>query len=501
MMSEEQAFLKHIKESMMLKEMTYLADWDSQTGMPEKSADFRAELMGYLNELIFEKDNGVEMQQFIEKFEAHPELLSDYGQQIYKKVKKDYDLNHNIPSEQWADYSKTVAKGHGVWAEAREKNDFSVLEPLLTEMVNKLKALIPLWQTDEQKTPYDVLLDQYEPGMTTEILDDVFAKVRDGIMDIRRTLEAKGTTPKHDFLKRHVPREQQEKFVRQVVTELGFDFSKGRLDDTIHPFMQQLNRNDVRITTRWNEDDAIFAIFGVMHEAGHGTYEQHIDSKWDYTPLTGGVSMGIHESQSLFNELIIGSSRAFWEKEYPFLQECMPAFKDISLDTFYKGVKYTQSSFIRIEADPLTYPLHIIIRYEIEKMLFNDNVEVKDLPQIWNDKYEEYLGIRPTNDLEGILQDVHWPSGLFGYFPSYALGFMYAAQLYVAMERDFNMDEAFKNGEMDKPSQWLKTHIHQYGSLKTPHELIEEATGESLNPMYLLNYLRQLYFNIYEVNA
>lgn len=497
--NKEAQFFQLLKEAALLKEAFYLADWDSQTGMPEKSAEYRAEMSAYLNELIFEKENGAEMSEFLDYFTEHPAELSDFGTKVFQKVKEEYDKNHNIPQEAWADYNRIVAKGHSVWVEAREKKDFSVLEPLLEDMVKQLRTFIPLWQKDE-KTPYDVLLNQYEPGMTVEELDKIFTVVREGIMELRQTLQDKGTVPRHDFLKRHVPRYQQEKFVRQVVERLGYDFSKGRLDDTVHPFMQELNRDDARITTRWNEDDVMFAVLGVMHEAGHGTYEQNIDKKYDYTPFSGGVSMGIHESQSLFNELIIGANYEFWKQVYPLFQECTEGtFDDIDLDTFYRGLKFTTSSFIRIEADPLTYPLHIIIRYEIEKMLFNEDLPVKELSKVWNDKYEEYLGIRPSDDLEGILQDVHWPTGLFGYFPSYALGFMYAAQLYEAMKKDFDIDEAFRNNELDKPSQWLKEHIHRFGGSKTPSQLIKDATGEAVNPEYLLQFLKKLYYNVYQV--
>lgn len=498
---KEQAFFQLLKEAALLKEAYYLADWDSQTGMPEKSANYRAEMSGYLNELIFAKENGAEMEDFVAYFDEHPDELSDFGKQVFTKVRHDFMRDRHIPAKEWAEYNRIVAKGHSVWVEARKQKDFTILEPLMTEMVDKLRSFIPLWQNDQAKTPYDVLLDQYEPGMTTEILDEVFTTLREGIMALRKEIADKGTAPRTDFLSRHVPKAQQEKFVRQTVSQIGYDFSKGRLDDTVHPFMQELNRDDARITTRWNEDDFKFAVFGVLHEAGHGTYEQNIDAKYDYTPFSGGVSMGIHESQSLFNELIIGSRRSFWHQVYPFFNECTEGtFDDIEEETFYRSLWETKPSFIRIEADSLTYPLHIIIRYEIEKMLFNGDLEVKDLPQVWNDKYEEYLGIRPADDLEGVLQDVHWPSGLFGYFPSYALGFMYAAQLYHAMNQEFNVEEAFEKGELLKPSEWLHEHIHRFGGSKTPSELIMDATGEALNPEYLLTFLKDLYFDIYQID-
>lgn len=224
-------------------------------------------------------------------------------------------------------------------------------------------------------------------------------------------MRKKERLPETDFIHRYVSKEAQKEFVLEVIEQLGYDLSRGRLDDTIHPFMLGINRQDARITTRWNEHDFLMATLGVIHEAGHGMYEQNIDEKYDYTPLSRGTSMGIHESQSLFNEIIVGSSRAFWQRQYPRLKEITDdTFADIDFETFYRGIKQSKSSLIRIEAYALTYPLHIIIRYEIEKMIFNEEINLADLPQIWNDKYEEYLGIRPENDLEGILQDVHWPA-------------------------------------------------------------------------------------------
>lgn len=362
------------------------------------------------------------------------------------------------------------------------------------------KELIPYWKKDEA-TDYDVLLNQYEPGMTVEILDRVFNQLKAGILKIRQTLKEKGHEPRTDFLSRKMTKAQQEKFVVSVIEQLGYDFSRGRLDDTIHPFMLGINHNDARITTRWNEHDFKMAVFGVIHEAGHGMYEQDIDEKYAYTPIYQGTSMGIHESQSLFNEIIIGSNRNFWEKQYPFFQECAEGtFDDISFDDFYRSLKKTQSSLIRIEADSLTYPLHIIIRYEIEKMIFNEGVAIEELPEIWNDKYEEYLGVRPENDVEGILQDVHWSGASFGYFPSYALGYMYAAQLLHEMEKEQSIDEILASDDYSPIKEWMKEHIHQYGASRKPTQLIQDATNEGLNPQYLIDYMEKIYFSVYQVD-
>lgn len=499
MQTKEQEFFAYLKEISLLKEAVGLLEYDSQTGMPDAGAQHRAEVSSYLSGMIFDKEIHDRMPEFIEYFEAHPNELSELGQQVFRHVKKNYDLNYKIPADQFQAYMKTISEAHHQWLKAREEKDFKVFQPSLEKIVGYLKEFIPLWRKNE-KNDYDVLLDQYEPGMTTEILDQVFKQVKDGIMEIRQKVAEKGVQPDTSFLNRTVTREQQEKFVRKVVADLGYDFSRGRLDDTVHPFMLAINREDARITTRWNEDDFSMAVFGVIHEAGHGMYEQNIDSKFDYTPLATGVSMGIHESQSLFNEIIVGSNRAFWEKQYPFFQEVTDGtFDEIDFETFYRGLNETKASLIRIESDKLTYPLHIIIRYEIEKMIFNEGLPIERLPQVWAHKYEEYLGIRPANDLEGVLQDVHWSGGSFGYFPSYALGYMYAAQLAASMKKDLDIDEVLSSDDYSAIRMWLTEHIHQYGASKEPNDLLMMATGESLNPQYLLDYMRDLYYRVYQI--
>ena len=498
-MTKEQEFLAYLKEISLLNEAVGLAEWDSQTGMPDEGASYRAEMSSYLSGLAFDKMTNDKMAEYMTYFAEHPEELSEFGQAVYNKTKENYDLNNKIPVDRFQEFMKTTSNAHSIWVKAREAKDYSIFKESLETIIEMTKEFIPLWRKDEV-TNYDVLLNQYEPGMTTAILDEVFAQVKDGIMEIRQTLAEKGTAPENDFIHYNVSKEIQKEFVTNVVEQLGYDFNKGRLDDTVHPFMLNLNRNDARITTRWDETDFAMATFGVIHEAGHGMYEQNVDAKFDYTPLAGGTSMGIHESQSLFNEIIVGGSHAFWSKQYPLLQSLTgETFKGIDNDTFYNGLKETKASLVRIESDSLTYPLHIIIRYEIEKMIFNDEIDVADLPKIWNDKYEEYLGVRPENDLEGILQDVHWSGGSFGYFPSYALGYMYAAQLHHAMNKDLDVEAVLASDDYSSIREWLTEKIHQYGGSRKPNQLIVDATGESLNPQYLIDYMKDLYFNVYQV--
>ncbi|KAF1302471.1 MULTISPECIES: carboxypeptidase M32 [Enterococcus] len=496
---KEQEFLQELKEMNLLMQAFAILDWDSQTGMPEAASEERSEVDSYLYGLYFDKMIGPKMKEALTYFSDHQEELSEVGKAAYMVAKEDYDLNQAVPSEKMVEHSAATSKAHAAWQKARKTKDFADFREELSENIRLTKELIPYWKKDEA-TNYDVLLNQYEPKMTVEILDQVFAQLRDGIMAIRKTLAEKGTEPDTSFLSRKMTKEQQRKFITKVVTELGYDFSRGRLDDTIHPFATGINHNDVRLTTRWNEHDFSMGIFGVIHEAGHGMYEQDIDKKYEYTPVHQGASMGIHESQSLFNEIIVGSNRAFWKKQYPFFQECAEGtFDDVSFDAFYDSLKRTRASLIRIEADSLTYPLHIIIRYELEKLIFNGDATVDQLPELWNQKYEEYLGIRPENDLEGILQDVHWSGASFGYFPSYALGYMYAAQLHHAMKKDLDVDAVLASEDYQPIKNWLCQNIHQYGASRKPNQLILDATGEALNPQYLIDYLKKIYYSVYKV--
>ncbi|GMA08316.1 carboxypeptidase M32 [Tetragenococcus halophilus subsp. flandriensis] len=497
---KEQEFLSELKEMNLLEQALGILEWDSQTGMPVAASNARAEVSSYLYGKYFSKKVGSKMSEAIEHFSQHPEELSETGKAALTLVKEEYEREQAVPNELMVEYNKATANAHHAWQKARQANDFSLFYDALKNNIRLTKELISYWKKDE-KTDYDVLLNIYEPNMTTEILDDVFSTVRDGIIAIYQKIEKYGVKPRTDFLHRKMPKQQQEKFVTKVVEDLGFDFSHGRIDDTVHPFATGINHQDVRLTNRWNETDFSMGIFGLIHEAGHGVYEQNIAEKFEYTPVHEGASMGIHESQSLFNELVIASRKSFWQKQYPFLQKCANGtFDDILFTDFYASLQQTQANLIRIEADSLTYILHIIIRYEIEKMIFNDEVNVEDLPETWNDKYEKYLGVRPANDVEGILQDVHWSAAEFGYFPSYALGYMYACQLYYAMKKELDVDQILSSEDYSPIRKWLTKNIHQYGASKKPNQLIYDASGEALNPQYLLDYLEEIYFDVYQIS-
>ena len=498
-MATQQALLDSIKEQTILSEISALSGWDALTGMPKDAGHFRADVDAYLAEKTFQVATGPQRQQLLEALSADKSALDDFGQLVLAKAQKDFDVTGKIPEKDYIDFQRTLSEAQDYWAQARETNDYTIFQPYVEKIIAYLKQFIPLWQTDEA-TPYDVLLNQYEPGLSVAKLDAVFDELKTGIMALRHRLETLGTEPDGTFLSRQVSKDKQREYALAASQRLGYDMNKGRLDDTIHPFMEALNRDDARITTRWDEHNFQMAVLGIFHEAGHGLFEQNVASKYDAVRAVMPISMSIHESQSLFNEVMVGRSKAFWQAEYPKMQAVFaPTFDDISFETFYNGWIKTEATLIRTEADPLTYPLHIIIRYEIEKAIFNDNVPVAELPQLWRDKYQEYLGLTVPDDLTGILQDIHWAGGSFGYFPSYALGHLYAAQFMATMQKTLDFEQIYASGDYTPIFEWRKQHIWQHGGAVDPGDILMAATGEGLNPQYWLTVMNDLYATAYQL--
>ncbi|WP_407886500.1 carboxypeptidase M32 [Levilactobacillus sp. N40-8-2] len=499
MTTHEQDFLALVKQINLLDMNLTLIDWDSHTNLPQDGASFRGELTGYISGQELALRTGTAMGQFLDYFAAHPTMLDEKGKQVLRLVQKDYDLNHDIPAEDYAAYQQVVSDAQQVWEQARVVQDFSLLQPYLEKIVAFKKQFIPYWKRG-QTTDYDVLLDQFEPGMTVAQLDPIMDALKAGIQKIQQTLATYGTQPRTDFMSRAVPEDIQERLVRETVARLGYDFKKGNLSRSTHPFTVALNRGDARITNRYGIHDFQMSLLGGIHEAGHGLYMQNFNPDYDYTPLADAPSMGLHESQSLFNEIFIGRNAAFWQGEYNrFQQTTGDIFTDIDESTFYKGFMATKPTMIRTEADPLTYPLHIIVRYELEKALFNGDTTVAELPALWRQKYQEYLGITPANDTEGILQDIHWAGGDLGYFPTYLLGQIYAAQFYHTMSQTLPVDDILASGDYARITQWRKDNIHWLGASLTPQALIKQVSGETLNPQYWLDWMTTTFEKAYQV--
>ncbi|WP_019413937.1 carboxypeptidase M32 [Paenisporosarcina sp. TG20] len=500
-MDMNEKFLNYVKEIQSYSEAIGLMYWDLRTGAPKKGVDQRSQVIGTLSSKVFSMQTSDELAEMLEVLSKDLDSLDPITKRTFEEVKKDYDMNKKIPAEEYKAYVILTSKAESVWEQAKEKSDFAMFMPYLKEIVETNKRFVTYWGV-KNNNPYNTLLNEYEPGITTEILDDVFGKLRNKIVPLAKKIAESANQPETAFLFKEFPKEKQKGFSLDILKQLGYDFDAGRLDETVHPFATGLNRGDVRITTKYDEHDFRTAVFGTIHECGHALYEQNISADLEGLPLSTGTSMGIHESQSLFYENFVGRNEKFWEHNYETLQAYSPAqFGHVSIEEFLLAINESKSSLIRIEADELTYPLHIMIRYEIEKGLFNGEMKVEDLPQIWNDKYEEYLGIRPSNDAEGILQDVHWSGGAFGYFPSYALGFLYASQLKAAMLKDLpNFDELCATGELEPIKNWLTDKVHRHGSMKKPLEILLDATGEGLNATYLVSYLEEKYGRIYQLD-
>jgi carboxypeptidase Taq len=498
----EESFLNYLKKMASYNEALGLIYWDLRTGAPKKGMEQRSEVIGVLSQEVFQMSTSNEMGQYIEELsrEEVKSSLSEVTLKSLEECKKQYDLNKKIPAEEYREYVILQSQSESLWEEAKEKSDFKMFQPYLEKLVAFNKKFIEYWGYEGNK--YNALLDLYEPGVTVDMIDKVFSQLRDKIVPLVKEIAENGDKPVTDYLFNHFPAEKQEAFSKYILEEMGYDFDAGRLDTTVHPFATGLNPGDVRVTTKYDENDYRTAVFGTIHEGGHALYEQNISLKLLNTPLCDGTSMGIHESQSLFWENIVGRSFPFWKRHYDRLKDFANGqFEGISLEEYYRAINESKPSLIRIEADELTYPLHVMVRYEIEKGLFNDEIEVKDLPEVWNEKMQEYLGVVPSNNGEGVLQDVHWAGGAFGYFPSYALGYMYAAQLKKAMLKDLpNFDKLVEDGQLKTIKEWLTNNIHQYGKLKKPLEILHDVTGEGLNAEHLISYLEEKYRSVYRLS-
>ncbi|MET1249690.1 carboxypeptidase M32 [Sporolactobacillus sp. STCC-11] len=491
----------YVKKIMDFNESIALAEWDMRTGAPKKGIKQRSEVVGTLSDEVFKRSTSKEMKGYIDALtdSSVQDQLSLITKKMAEKSKKMYDQYVTIPPEENKAYVILQSEAQSVWREAKAKSDFELLRPYLEKIVAFKRNFIDYWGIKTNK--YDALLDQYEPGLTAETIDQVFGKLREGLIPLVESVTSSHAQPDRSFLSIPFPVEKQKELCLNLLKEIGYDFEAGRLDETEHPFEITLNPGDVRVTTNYQELDFISTVLGTIHEGGHALYEQHISRELVGTPLCEGTSMGIHESQSLFFENFIGRSKSFWTCHYDKLKHYANGqFDDVALDDFYRAINVSHPSFIRTLADELTYPLHIMVRYDIEKALFNGDLQVKDLPGVWNEKMNEYLGITPANDREGVLQDIHWPGGDFGYFPSYALGYVYAAQFRQTMTKDIpDFDEHVRSGNLKVVTNWLSKHIHQFGSLKKPLEILKDTTGEGPNPDYLLNYLSEKYSDIYRL--
>ncbi|MFP4015394.1 MAG: carboxypeptidase M32 [Halanaerobiales bacterium] len=494
-------FKDYVKKIEYYNNAIALLHWDLSTKIPEKGIKERSNLIALLSSESFRLTTSDKMESFIDYFvkEENNNKLDSIMRGVVRETKKNYDRFKKIPEEKYRDYVQLTSEAQSIWEKAKNNDDFTLFQPYLEKIIKYNIEFTELWGYDDNR--YNALLDNYEPGMTVKKLDNIFTELRKSIVSLLSRIEDSNTKPVNKLSGRQFDIRKQEKICKKLLEEIGFDFSSGRLDESEHPFTIDITAGDVRLTTHYYPENLSSALFSSLHEGGHGLYEQNINEELIGTPLCTGTSMGIHESQSRFWENIIGRSYRFWNHYFSELKELFPEeLKDISLDDFHSSINLIKPSLIRIEADELTYNLHIIIRYEIEKALINEELAVSELPEVWNKKMEEYLGIVPDNNKEGVLQDVHWSSGLIGYFPSYTLGNIYAAQFYYTIKKEIqDFDELVNKGDLGKITEWLKDRIHKHGKLLTPPEIIKNVTGEDSNSKYLIKYLEDKYSAVYNI--
>ena len=490
-------FKDHVRKMSLLGGTIALLDWDSRVYMPEKGVANRGESLGYLAGEFHKLNVSPKVKEFVDAFSKENDL-DNVTSAMLRGAKKQYEISLKIPAAWEEEYSILCTNSSSAWRKAKSTGDFEVFRPHLEKIVDMKFQYLKLLGCNEKG--YDVLLDDFESGITVEKLDELFGELRDGIVDLLNKIKNSKTQINDSILNVTVPKETQIKLCNFILEKMGFDFEAGRMDETEHPFTTSFSNKDVRITNHYYENDFTNALFSAIHEGGHAIYEQDIPDSLENTGVNSAASLGVHESQSRFYENIIGRSYEFWEYFDPEIQREIPEFKNVSLEEFYKTINKVQPSLIRTSSDELTYSLHIIIRYEIEKALIEGKIQVKDLPIVWNTKYKEYLGIEPKNNSEGVLQDTHWADGTIGYFPSYALGNLYGAQFLNTMLKDIpNVYEELSKGNLDSIHKWLRENVHEYGAIYTPSELIKKVTGEELTAKYFLQYLNKKYSNIYNL--
>jgi carboxypeptidase Taq len=489
-------FREKIKEKKLIEGALEVLQWDLETTTPKKGKEHIAGIVGYLSMKEYEITTSKEFEDCIEYLKLEKEKLNEIERKEVEELSEDIEKMKKIPPQEYQDYSELVARTQGVWEEAKAENCYEKYKENLRKIFEYTIKFANYHRKDE-KNLYDVIIQEYEKGMSVEKLDEFFMALKTEIVPLLKKIKEMGNPDKK--LLQRVDISNQKRFNKFIGEYLGFDFERGVGAESEHPFTMNITKNDVRLTTKYIEDNPMSAVFSTIHETGHGIYEQQIGDNLQGTILGTGGSMGIHESQSRFYENIIGRDIHFWKGIYEKARKEFTFLKDISLEEFYREINLVEPSLIRVEADELTYSLHIMVRYEIEKGIVDGSITVDNLPEVWNSKMKEYLGVIPETDSDGVMQDVHWAAGLVGYFPSYALGSAYSAQIFNSMKKDINIDEVLERGEMNRVREWLGEKIHRYGKLKETPEIIKEITGEELNPKYYIDYLKEKYSKIYGI--
>ncbi|NMB61229.1 MAG: carboxypeptidase M32 [Chloroflexi bacterium] len=473
-------------------------EWDQQVNMPRGAAEDRGEQSATLSQIVHIKSTSDELGKLLGELSDYAKTLDKDSDdaRLIKVAKCHFDKNTKVTGKWVSAFAKETAVAQSTWEEARATDNFELFRPHLEKLVDLRKEYAEFFKPYDHV--YDPLLDDFEPGMKTSEVQQIFSDLKKEQVELIQELSQQPQVD-NSFLFYEYNGNGQIEFGKKVITDFGYDWNHGRQDISVHPFTTSFGLNDVRITTKIVPDFLSPCLFGTFHECGHALYEQGIAKKFNRTPLADGASMAIHESQSRMWENLIGRSKPFWKRYYKDLQAIFPSqLGNIDLETFYKGINKVEPSLIRIEADEATYNLHIMLRLEMEIGLMEGSINAKDAAEVWKEKFKAYLGIAPSTDKEGVLQDVHWSSGLFGYFPTYALGNLVSSQLWEKMLEDNpNALQQVEAGDFSKILGWYREHIHQYGAKFEPQELVQKVTGEKINAAPFMRYLKSKFGEVY----
>jgi len=489
--------VKLCRESGTLGSIGALVGWDQETYMPKGGAKARAEQSSLLAGIVHERNTSDRLGELIAQCEADGDLNQDGSIESanLREMRRDYDLATKLPTDLVKALAQAQSEAQDTWKRARADNDFASFVPALTQVLDLTRQKGECYGYAEGGEVYDALINEFEPDTTAVEIERVFTPLRDRLSAFIAEVTDGGTAPKVDFLHRSIPVEKQHAFGQAITAQLGFDYDKGRLDVTTHPFCSGFGPGDTRMTTRYEPTNFPDAVGSTMHECGHGLYEQGLlkDGEYFGTPMASAVSLGIHESQSRMWENMVGRGKPFWNWALPVANKHFDnAFADIELDTFVKAMNTCTPSFIRVESDESTYNLHVMIRFELERAMIRGDLAIKDLPGAWNEKFKNFLGLDVPSDDKGCLQDVHWSFGLVGYFPTYTLGNLYAAQLWETITEQIpDLEAQMAKGEFGALLTWLRENIHQHGRRYSAAQLCERATGKALESEPLMRHLER----------
>lgn len=496
-MSEKLSKLKELLgEVSDLNKAASVLSWDQQVNMPPGGSEGRGQQLATLGKIAQEKFTADEIGKLLDDLkQEYADGDSDDAAMI-RVAARNYDKAVRVPAEFVAEQAIVSTKAFEAWVDARRKSDFSIFLPHLEKNVELVKKYVSFFPPADH--PYDTLLDDYEPGMKTAEVKAIFDGLRPKQVKLIKAIAATKQV-KDDFLHKKYNEKKLWDFGVNVITQYGYDWNRGRQDKAPHPFETSFNVNDVRITTRFEADNPMATLFSTFHESGHAMYEQGVNPAYERTPLANGTSLAVHESQSRMWENLVGRSLPFWEHFYPKLKKTFPSQLDgVSLKSFYKAINKVEPSFVRVNADEATYNLHIMLRLELEIGMVEGSIAIKDLPEIWNAKMQEYFGITPPNDAMGVLQDVHWSYGSIGYFSTYALGNLVSAQLWEKINKDIrDLDDQIRQGNFSELLGWLRTKVHVHGHKYDPQDLVQMVTGSKITPEPYVRYLTKKYSEIY----